>query len=101
MEELCSRAAFVAAFLLFFVMLLIALTVVINLLNFSYRLPALEKINDVGGLALGIVTGLVYCCIIGWGLRYVGIVLPEGTLEGTFVTKLFSRISFLSLFLGA
>lgn len=100
-EEMCSHTAFVAAFLLFFVMLLIALTVIINLLNFSYRLPALEKINDVGGLVLGVATGLIYCCIIGWGLRYVSIVLPTGTLDGTFVTKLFSRISFLAIFLGA
>lgn len=100
-EVLCGRVAFVAAFILFFLLLLIALTVIVNLLNFSYRLPALEKINDIGGLILGIVTGLIFCCIIGWGLRYVNVVLPEGMLEGTLVTRIFAKITFLPKFLGA
>ena len=99
-ETLCNRLVFVLGFLLFFLLLVIALTVAGNILNFSYKLPAFALVNSIGGVVLGVITGLLFCCVAGWFLRYTGALLPEEVLEGTLVARMFTKITFLPGYLG-
>jgi hypothetical protein len=94
-ETLCNRIVFVGGFLLFFLMLVIALTVAGNFLNFSYKLPAFEVANDIGGVILGVVTGILFCCVVGWLLHYTGLILSEEAVGGTLLARLFSNLTFL------
>ena len=94
-ETLCNRIVYVGGFLLFFLMLLIAFTVAGNFLNFSYKLPAFELANDIGGVILGVVTGILFCCVVGWLLHYTGLILSEEAVNGTLLARLFSNITFL------
>lgn len=100
-EVFCVRTAYVAALLLFFLLLYIALTVIVNITNFSYKLPNREKTDRVVGLILGLVTGVLLCSVIGWFLHYTGAVIPQETISKTVLTRLFSRLSIVSIFLGA
>ena len=94
-ETLCNRIVYVGGFLLFFLMLLIAFTVAGNFLNLSYKLPAFELANDIGGVILGVVTGILFCCVVGWLLHYTGLILSEEAVNGTLLARLFSNITFL------
>ena len=99
-QVLCEKVSFVACFVLAFVLILIVLTVIGNLPNLSYKIPNLDLINDIGGAVLGLVTGLMFCAIIVWALKFVGMIIGADTLEGHAVTRLFLNHNFLTNRLG-
>lgn len=86
---LCQSITWYGGFLLAFILLFAALTVVVNLLNLSFRLPYIGIINDLGGLGIGIFTGLLICAVIVWALQFTGLILPEDTLGSTSVAGWF------------
>ena len=88
-EVLCERLAFVATFILAFLIILIFLTVIGNLTNLSFKIPNLDLVNDIGGTLLGIITGLIFCTILVWAFKYMGMVIGEGTIDKTVIAKSF------------
>ena len=99
-QVLCEKVSFVACFSLAFVLILIVLTVIGNLPNLSYKIPNLDTVNDIGGAVLGLVTGLMFCAIIVWALKFVGMIIGTDTLDGHAVTRLFLNHNFLTNRLG-
>ena len=79
-EVLCTAVTYTAGFLLAFLLLLIALTVLGNLPNLSFKIPHLDIVNDILGTLLGIVTGVMFCAVIVWALQYMGILFKEEVL---------------------
>lgn len=86
-EQVIQRLAWVVSF----IVVLILLAVVVHFLDIIARLPVLENINRIGGLAAGLLEGLV----VVWILLFV-IVLCQGTdfgremmasVEGNFFLK--------------
>lgn len=77
---LCQSITWYGGFILAFILLFAALTVVVNVLNLSFRLPYVGIINDLGGLAVGVYTGILLCAVIVWALQFTGILLPEEAL---------------------
>ena len=88
-DTLCSTLAGVGGFLLFFLLVFIALTVVVNLPNLSFRLPYIGLVNDIGGAILGVLTGFLYCALLIWFVRYAGLLLPEEKLRTASVAAYF------------
>ena len=88
-EILCERIAYVGAFIIAFIMILIILTVIGNIPNVSFQIPNHELLNDVGGAVTGLLQGLAFCLIIGWALRFAGIILSQETLSSTFLVSWF------------
>ena len=88
-EVLCRRISYVGGFILAFVMILIILTVIGNLPNLSYKLPNLDLVNDIGGAVAGLVQGMAFCLIVGWALRFVGLLVSQETLSNTFLVSWF------------
>lgn len=99
-QVLCARASYVACFVLGFLLIIIILTVIGNLPNLSYKLPNLDLVNDIGGAVLGAVTGLMFCAILVWTLKFMGKLIGENTLSSAWVAKLFLRKNFLFTYLG-
>lgn len=99
-EVLCLRITYVAGFILAFILLLIILTVLGNLPNLSFKIPDMDVLNDIGGLVLGIIQGLLFCFIITWALRFTGIILPQETLGESAILSWFMRQDLLYRFLG-
>lgn len=88
-EVLCRRISYVGGLILAFVMLLILLTVIGNIPNISFQIPNHELLNDIGGAVAGLVQGLAFCLIIGWALRFVGLLISQETLSNTFLVSWF------------
>lgn len=86
-EVLCQRLAKVLCVTLAFLLILIILTVIGNLPNLSFKLPNLELVNDIGGAVLGVITGILFCILIAWCLRYLGLVFGVGKLDETWIAS--------------
>lgn len=86
---LCQSITWYGGFLIAFILLFTALTVVVNLLNLSFRIPYIGIVNDLGGLGIGIFTGLLICAVIVWALQFTGLILPEDSLGSASVAGWF------------
>ncbi len=98
-DILCSNLTYYLCFILFFVLVLIIFTVLGNILNLSFKIPEKDKLNDIGGIVAGAVTGLIFCIITVWSFRFLGKLFPEEEMKRTLLTALFMKLDFLSLFL--
>ena len=83
MTVLCQSITWYGGFLLAFILLYAAMTVIINILNLSFRLPYVGIINDLGGLGIGVFTGLLICALIVWAIQFTGLIMPESTMGET------------------
>lgn len=99
-EILCLRITYVVGFILAFILILIILTVIGNLPNLSFKIPDMDLLNDIGGLVLGLVQGLLFCFIVTWALKFTGILIPQETLAESGVLSWFMRQDLLFKFLG-
>ncbi len=78
---LCQAITWYGGFVLAFILLFTVLIVIVNIPNLSFKLPYIGIVNDLGGLAIGVYTGLLFCSILVWLLQFTGILLPEDTLK--------------------
>lgn len=99
-ETLCSTLSYIGGFLLFFVLILIFLTVLGNLPNLSFKIPGGEILNDLGGMVSGLIQGLFFCALIAWVLKFTGVLLPQEKLTHSFLCSLLMTLDPLAPFLG-
>lgn len=99
-DILCSTLSYVGGFLLFFLLILIFLTVLGNLPNLTFKIPGGEMLNDLGGMLTGIVRGFFFCALVAWLLKFTGVLLPQAQLENSFLCSLLMRLDPLAPFLG-
>ena len=78
---LCQSISWYGGFLLAFVILFTIMIVIVNLPNLSFRIPYIGILNDLGGLAIGIYTGLLFCSLLVWLIQFAGLALPQDTLQ--------------------
>ena len=82
-------------FLLAFFILFSAMTVIVNIPNLSFRIPYVGIINDIGGAAIGVAVGFIFCAILVWLAQFAGLLLSEQTLRSTGVAAYFLDQNFL------
>ena len=99
-EVLCTRVAYIAGVALLFVIFLITLMTLANIPNLSFRIPNMDVLNDAGGAAVGLFTGILYCMLISWILRFGGLAIGLDTFGDTLLAKFFHSIDFLTAGLG-
>ncbi len=99
-EVLCNRAVYVAGVILCFFIILIVLTVVGNIPNLSFRLPNMEEVDEIGGTIVGILKGVLFCILVAWALKFMGLVIGKETMEATILGRFFIHIGFISLLIG-
>lgn len=99
-EVLCMRISYVAAFLLTFLMILIALTVIGNIPNISFKIPNLDALNDIGGAVMGVAQGVCLLLVFGWALKFTGLLIPQETVADTFLVPWFMDQTVLVSYLG-
>ena len=95
---LCQSISWYGGFIIAFILIFTALTVIINIPNLSFRIPYVGILNDLGGLAIGVYTGLLFCSLLVWVLQFTGIVLPQDTMQQSSVAAWFLEKDFLSAF---
>ena len=65
-----------------FMVIFFLLRLLVRALSLTMKLPVLRQLNEAGGLALGVVQGLVLGCLGVWVLGRTGVLTEEMT-EGT------------------
>lgn len=96
----CNTVVFAGAVALFFMIILIFLTVLGNIPNISFRLPNMEEVDEVGGAIVGIMRGVLLGMLAVWVLKFMGLLIGEDTISSTLVARLFEKIGIVSFFLG-
>lgn len=99
-QIVCMRISYVLCFALAFLIILIIFTVIGNLTNLSFRLPNLDRVNNVGGAVLGVITGLMFCVIFAWVLTYTGMFIGGDTIGKTAIAEWFVNRRILTSFIG-
>lgn len=99
-EVFCIRACYAAMVALLFIIFLIALTAIGNIPNLSFRIPNMDLLNDAGGALMGLVNGYIYCTMICWALRFLGLVIGRETLSNTILAKLLISIDLITRGIG-
>lgn len=99
-DVLCDRAVYVAGVILCFLIILIFLTFIGNLTNLSFRLPNMEMADEIGGTVLGVVKGILFCMLLAWALKFLGIIIGPDTMETTLLGRVFIKIGFIAHFIG-
>ena len=97
---LCETVSYVGCFVLAFLLIIIVLTVIGNLPNLSYKIPHLDLLNDIGGAVLGLVTGLLFCVVLVWALKFMGMIIGSDTLSDTIFGGWLLRKDFLLKYLN-
>lgn len=99
-EVLCARLTYVAGVALLFMIFLIALVAIGNIPNLSFRIPNMDILNDAGGAVMGLITGITFCVLICWALRFLGLIIGKETLESTLMGRFFISIDFITKGVG-
>ncbi len=98
---MCDYLVYYIGFFLFFVIILIILIVIGNITNLSFRIPGMNALNNYGGLAAGIITGILFCSVIAAVLRLTGVIYPEEEYSKSLLAALFVKMNLLSGFISA
>ena len=96
----CNTIVFAATVALFFMIILIFLTVLGNIPNVSFRLPNLEEVDEIGGAVVGVLRGVLMGMLAVWVLKFMGAIIGVDTLGSTILGRLFAKIGVVSFFLG-
>ncbi len=99
-EVLCSRVTYVLGVALVFVLVLIILTAIGNLTNLTFKIPNMDRLNDIGGTVLGLVKGVTFCILVVWFLRFAGLAIGRETLGSTILGRLFLALDVIKLAVG-
>ena len=98
-NTLCESASWYGCFIIAFILIFSVLTVIVNLPNLSFRIPYVGFINDLGGLAIGVYTGLLFCSLLLWFVQFAGILLPEDTLRTAGIAEFILDADLLSTYI--
>ena len=96
---IAQSAAYLILFLLGFFLILLAWRLLSRALDLVARLPGLHALNRTGGALLGLVKGCAILFLCAWVLRYLGSVIPEETVEQTYLLKFFLNTNPVTLIL--
>lgn len=99
-QILCEKVSYVGCFVLAFVLILIVFTVIGNLPNLSFKIPNLDMVNDIAGAVLGLVTGIMFCALAVWALKFMGMITGADTLPDSAIGGWLMEKDFLFKYLG-
>lgn len=94
-----DATAFFIAFIIFFALSLIILTVILNLMNLNLDLPKLNRINSAGGIASGALIGVFFCFLSAWILKFADLLVTTEKIRALLIGNLFMKADILNLFL--
>lgn len=90
-KNISQNVIYTATSILLFLVVKIALSIVIALLDFVADLPILKQFNEVGGIIYGLVRGIIIVCICIFIMGAFIKVNPQSTLnnsiEDTYLTN--------------
>ena len=97
---LCGRMTYALLFIIVFTLLSIILAVVGNLINVSFGIPGLNRIDKIVGAVLGAVRGVALILVIACVARYACVLIGSGRIEDTIVLELIVKTNPIAAALG-
>jgi uncharacterized membrane protein required for colicin V production len=99
-ETIEVTALYVASYALIalfsFILFMVGLTLLVHFIAAVFKLPVLNIIDKVGGLAAGLLYGILILCAVGWAMRYAGIFSNTGIVENTTILRFFVNHNMLA-----
>lgn len=90
-ENIAKSAIYAITAIVLFIIVKIALSIIISLMDFVANLPILKQFNEIGGIAYGIVRGLLIVCICVLLMGVYTKIKPEAGLnqniQNSYITK--------------
>ena len=90
-ENIAKSAIYAITAIVLFIVVKIALSIIISLMDFVANLPILKQFNEIGGIAYGIVRGLLIVCICVLLMGVYTKIKPEAGLnqniQNSYITK--------------
>ncbi|MBR3860595.1 MAG: CvpA family protein [Oscillospiraceae bacterium] len=100
MKHILSQSvSYVSIFIVAALLVLIVLTALGNLPNLSYKIPNLDMVNDIGGAVAGLFTGFLFCVLLVWALKFMGMLLGSA-LQESWIGGWLLRENYLLPYLG-
>lgn len=99
--SIAGTVAYMIIFLVAFILVLILWTILSHALDLVTKLPGLHALNKTGGAVFGLLKACIILFLFAWFLRYSGSVIPEETVENTYLLKFFLTTNPVALLLGA
>ena len=96
----CARLCYVLVTSVGFLLIMLILAAIGNLPNLTFQLPNREKLNDIGGAALGAINGVCFGILLCWALQFAGPVIGRDTLAHTALAKALLAIDVLTFGVG-
>jgi len=91
-NTMCRALLFIFAF----TVLALLLTLVAHFVSMLFKIPGFRLIDTIGGLAAGLVYGLLLLSAIGWCLRFLGMIAPADFIESTVLLRFFVNNNLLA-----
>lgn len=95
-----QSVAYMALFLITFILIMILWTILSHILDLVAKLPGLSSLNHLGGALFGLVKCCIFLFLCAWVLRYSGNLIPEATVDKTYLLKFFLTTNPITLLLG-
>ena len=90
-ENIAKSAIYAITSIVLFIVVKIALSIIISLMDLVANLPILKQFNEIGGIAYGIVRGLLIVCICVLLMGVYTKIKPEAGLnqniQNSYITK--------------
>ncbi len=99
-EKLCDVVAYIALFAISFVLIIIVFAVIENVINLEFRLPNMKYVDKIAGTAIGFARGIIIILLIGWGMRYMGLLFKEDAMASTVFLRMAMNSEFISGMMG-
>ena len=93
---ICNTIAYVGCVTVAFIMILILVTSFFDVLNIDIRLPNLDVLDEISGMALGLAKGFLYCVLLCWLLGFLGIIIGKDTADKDALFRFFLAFRFIT-----
>lgn len=91
-NNIAKSVVYAVTAIILFVLIKIALSIVISLMDFVASLPLLKQFNEVGGIIYGIVRGAVIVCICVLLIGVFTKVNPQSALSSSVQDSFFTKV---------
>lgn len=86
---IAQSVAYLILFLLSFFLITIGWLLLSHALDLVAKLPGLHFLNQTGGAVFGLLQGAILLFVAAWLVQYLGNLIPEATVEQTYLLKFF------------
>lgn len=96
-DNIARSIVYALTAIILFVVVKIALSIVISLMDFVASLPLLKQFNEVGGIVYGIIRGAVIVCICVLLIGAFIKVKPQSSLSNSIQDSLLTKVIYKSI----